>query len=148
MLFRSAMASAACATAKEKYDDSAGNAKNVAKKDAKAAYVKLTKEARVMRTGTTADDTKTAYLPAPARMKMMPALKRLRRVVTTLLARQKTAAWKMHGRCKGQIPSETGAPPSCQAKLSFHLYDPVDRLRKYQIFNFSAAAHGAVSGQR
>ena len=58
--FAMAMASAACATAKEKYDDSAGNAKNVVKKDAKAAYVKLTEDARVMRTGTTASGTQNS----------------------------------------------------------------------------------------
>ena len=40
---------AAYATAKEKCDDSSGNAKTVCKKDAKAAHVKATDEARVVR---------------------------------------------------------------------------------------------------
>jgi hypothetical protein len=40
---------AAYATAKEKCDDSSGNAKTICKKDAKAAHVKATDEARVVR---------------------------------------------------------------------------------------------------
>lgn len=40
---------AAYDTAKEKCDDSSGNAKNICKKDAKAAHVKAVEEARVMR---------------------------------------------------------------------------------------------------
>ena len=48
-----AKASAAYNTAKERCDDSAGNAKDVCKKDAKAANVKLIREARVVRTDPT-----------------------------------------------------------------------------------------------
>ena len=40
---------AAYDTAKEKCDDSSGNAKTICKKDAKAAHVKATEEARVVR---------------------------------------------------------------------------------------------------
>jgi hypothetical protein len=40
---------AAYDTAKEKCDDSSGNAKSICKKDAKAAHVKATEEARVVR---------------------------------------------------------------------------------------------------
>ena len=45
---------AAYDTAKEKCDDSSGNAKTICKKDAKAAHVKATDEARVVRVGATA----------------------------------------------------------------------------------------------
>ena len=50
---------AAYDTAKEKCDDSQGNAKNICRADAKAAHVKAQDEARVMRVSAEADKAKT-----------------------------------------------------------------------------------------
>ena len=105
-----------------------------------------------MGTGTTADDTQNSVFASASKDENEASFKAAAARCDNLVGAPKDScmadAWQMHGRCKGQIPSETGAHRSCQAKLSFHLYDPVDRMRKYQIFNFSAAAHGAASGQR
>ena len=49
-----AKGNAAYDTAKEKCDDTSGNAKNICKKDAKAAHVKAVEEARVVRVGAAA----------------------------------------------------------------------------------------------
>ncbi len=55
----SAKSDAAYDTAKERCDDSQGNAKSICRADAKAAHVKSIDEARVMRVNSEADKVKT-----------------------------------------------------------------------------------------